>query len=346
MKEIYFSMRGIAFSTAVLMSVSAMALSADAAGKLSVSSVDPADGSTVESLKRINLELENVTEVGVEWKSGLQAPVTDAEGNEVTYVKGRDYGNVFALSLATEITEPGTYTVSVPAGAFYTPDWDSSEWPLPAVAGSENDAFTLTYTIGSASSDNKLTVISADPADGSTVESLKRINLELANVTEVGVEWKSGLQAPVTDAEGNEVTYVKGRDYGNVFALSLATEITEPGTYTVSVPAGAFYTPDWNSSEWPLPAVAGSENEAFTLTYTVSNAQSGVSAVNQDENGIIANNGMVVANGFNNPEIIVYTLSGVEAARGNGSVCVAVPGIYIVKVADADSAIVKRISVK
>ncbi|MDE6512026.1 MAG: hypothetical protein K2L00_08050, partial [Muribaculaceae bacterium] len=68
------------------MAASGMALSVQAADKLTVLSADPADGATVENLKRINLQLGNTTDFGVEWKSGLQAPVTDAEGNQVTSV--------------------------------------------------------------------------------------------------------------------------------------------------------------------------------------------------------------------------------------------------------------------
>lgn len=206
----------------------------------------------------------------------------------------------------------------------------------------------LMSLIGMASSvqaADKLYVISADPADGSTVESLKRISLEIGNVTEVGVEWKSGLQAPVTDAEGNQVTYVKGQDMGVVFALSLASEITEPGTYTISVPAGAMYTPDWDSDDWPLPAVEGSENDAFTLTYTVSSV-SGVAGIAKEEASISVKNGVVIASGFNNPVVHVYSISGVEIVQGNGSVNVNVPGIYVVKVVDDDNTTVKRIAVK
>ncbi|MDE7350866.1 MAG: hypothetical protein K2N25_07350, partial [Muribaculaceae bacterium] len=232
------------------------------------------------------------------------------------------------------------------AGAFYTPDWDAEVFPMPAVAGSENDAFSLSYTIAAATPENQLFVISADPADGSTVESLKRINLQLGNTTDFGVEWKSGLQAPVTDAEGNQVTSVRGQDFGSVFVLSLADEITAPGTYTVSVPAGAFYTPDWDAEVFPMPAVAGSENDAFTLTYTIDGSTVGVDGLSTDEICITVNGKQVIAVGLDNPDVCVYSISGVEVARGNGSVNVDMPGIYVVKAADADKTIVKRVCIK
>lgn len=322
MMKNYFSMSH-AVGMAVLLS--SMAFSASAAEKISVVSTDPADGSTVESLKRINLELANRTEVGVEWKSGLKAPVTNAEGEEVTYVKGQDYGSKFVLSLNKELTEPGTYTISVPAGAMYTADWDSDVYPFPAVAGTESDAFTLTYIIAAPEPENKISVISADPADGSTVESLKKINLELANRTQFGVEWKSGVKAPVTNAEGVEVTYAKGQDAGSKFVLSLNKELTEPGTYTISVPAGAMYTADWDAEVYPMPAVEGSECDAFTLTYTIDK-ESGVNAISGEATSVE-----------------VFNMNGVKVSEGAKDLT---PGIYVVKEVRGGKTTVKRVVVK
>ncbi len=195
--------------------------------------------------------------------------------------------------------------------------------------------FSMSHAVGmavllssmafSASAAEKISVVSANPADGSVVESLKRINLELANRTEVGVEWKSGLKAPVTNADGEEVTYAKGQDYGSQFVLSLNKELTEPGTYTISVPAGAMFTPDWDAEVYPLPAVVGSECDAFTLTNT-NDAGSGVNAMSGEETSVE-----------------VFNMNGVKVSGGDTDLT---PGIYIVKEVRGEKTTVKRVVVK
>ena len=131
----------------IVMLLTGATASAQAYDKLTVTSVSPADGSVVCQLKQVVLQLDGVADEGVEWQDGLQAPVYDASGEQVTYVKGADSNNGYILRLSSPITEAGTYTIEVPAGAFYTPNWETMEWPLRPVEGTENDAYTLAYTV-------------------------------------------------------------------------------------------------------------------------------------------------------------------------------------------------------
>jgi hypothetical protein len=257
---------------------------------------DPADGTTVTSLKEIGLTFTAEEAVGEEWNCSDPINVTDAAGNVVATAElgwGVEYNQMVA-TLSQEITAAGTYTITFPAGKFALGE-DGDRW---------STAFTLTYTIGAAEA---TTPVEADPADGTTVTSLKEIGLTFTAEEAVGEEWNCSDPINVTDAEGNVVATAElgwGVEYNQMVA-TLSQEITADGTYTITFPAGKFALGE-DGLRW---------STAFTLTYTIG-APTGINGIAADQ----------VAN------LRVYNLQGACVLRNADAAAVkALPaGIYVI----------------
>ncbi|MDE6670290.1 MAG: T9SS type A sorting domain-containing protein [Muribaculaceae bacterium] len=255
--------------------------SAQAYDKLTVASVSPADGSVVCQLKQVVLQLDGVAEEGVEWQNNLQAPVYDASGTQVTYVTGADSNSGFILRLSSAITEAGTYTIEVPEGAFYTPDWETMEWPLPPVEGTQNDAFTLTYTVEPM---DPVVLEYTTPASGSTLTQLNQVSVELSGGDPLfGIEWNSALKATIVNQDGEtmeETATIRNMPSG--YVMKVSKTITTPGTYTITIPAGALFA--INGDMMP---VYGTEIKETELVYTVVESEPVEFYSSDPENGSV-----------------------------------------------------------
>ena len=171
------------------------------------------------------------------WTYDAMPYISDGDGNKLATISNVDYGtgwNQVVCSLNAEITEPGTYILTIPAGAV-TYDDD------PANLNSE---VTFTYTIAEADNE-KYTVT---PAVG-TVTSLKTIDVIFDSHSEIS--FGSGNPS-LTDAAGN--TYTVNEDFGpdwdilNWARFTIAEEITADGTYTLTLPAGHINYEDGSSN--------------------------------------------------------------------------------------------------
>ena len=196
--------------------------------------VDPANGSTVESLSHIKITFNEEGGIGngmiTVKKDGEQVARIDAQYDD-------DWDNVYDFHIYYNATEEGVYTFEVPEG-YFTLNGD----PAPA--------FTLTYTIGGSSSDSFFTV---DPANGSTVESLSHIKITFNEEGGIGngmiTVKKDGEQVARIDAQYDD-------DWDNVYDFHIYYNATEEGVYTFEVPEGYF-------------TLNGDPAPAFTLTYTI-----------------------------------------------------------------------------
>ncbi|MGN0230527.1 MAG: Ig-like domain-containing protein [Muribaculaceae bacterium] len=199
--------------------------------------VDPANGSTVESLSHIKITFNEEGGIG----SGMITVKKDGEQIARIDAKYDDFNNVYDFHINFNATEEGVYTFEVPEGYF-------------TLSGNPAPAFTLTYTIGGGSETSEWTT---DPANGSTVTSLYEIH-----VWNNTVEFLSGGPGKATlYRDGVELEKIADPEYGNdnnELKLHTAVEYTEPGVYTLEVPEGFFA--DENGD--PLSAV--------TFTWTIS----------------------------------------------------------------------------
>ena len=227
-------------------------------GPIAPVSITPEDQSEVESFTSATITFEEdvtyneLIEVTIAQRNGLyyQKATVSVDGATVT------------VSAPEEITEVGTYAISVPAGAFSTTD------------GRTNEAFTTMFTITEpAGPADTFVYTSIEPVDGSEVA-------ELSSITVTYPQWVCDYinETPfnVVDAESNVVTTASltYNDNREDVVIVLEEPITAEGTYTITVPAGYIYS---NEGYDPSAADKGVSNGAiynpeFTLTYTVKAA--------------------------------------------------------------------------
>ena len=255
---------------------------------------DPENGSTVTSLKTIHIWNTTVTEMGC----GSGKITVKRDGVELEKIADTNFGvdlNELIISTSVEYTENGTYTFEAPEGFFV----DGSGNALPAV--------TFTYTIGNGggavTSDWK-----TDPADGSTVTSLKTIHVWNTTVSEMAC----GSGKITVKRDGVELEKISDANYGedlNELIISTSVEYTEDGTYTFEAPEGFFVDDSGNA----LPAV--------TFTYYIGEA-AGIDNINADADGkvnVYSLDGKTVKMNATNDELKslrgIYIINGKKVIR-------------------------------
>ena len=255
---------------------------------------DPENGSTVTSLKTIHVWNTTVTEMGC----GDGKITVKRDGVELEKIADTNFGvdlNELIISTSVEYTENGTYTFEAPEGFFV----DGSGNALPAV--------TFTYTIGNGggavTSDWK-----TDPADGSTVTSLKTIHVWNTTVSAMA----GGSGKITVKRDGVELEKISDANYGedlNELIISTSVEYTEDGTYTFEAPEGFFVDDSGNA----LPAV--------TFTYYIGEA-AGIDNINADADGkvnVYSLDGKTVKMNATNDELKslrgIYIINGKKVIR-------------------------------
>ncbi len=245
---------------------------------------NPENGSYVDKLGNIEIQFTKCDEIALGngmisvSKDGVFLKKIDAEVDWFVYNKA---------NITVDYTEEGVYTFEIPEGYFV----DQSGNNLPAI--------TLTYTIGEAPT----IAFTADPANGSTVSELSKVNITLTDYT--ADDWdaptitindyeikvmKDGEQVATATIEGDY-------DVFNLYNLTISEALTVNGNYTIVIPEGVFV----DASSKPLPGL--------TLTYTVDGTVDGINSAKAD-----------AANGAK----VIYNLNGV---RVSGKLPA---GIYIV----------------
>lgn len=186
------------------------------------------------------------------WTYEAMPFISDGDGNKLATISNVDYGtglNQLVCSLKGEITEPGTYILTIPAGAVtYNDDPDNL-----------NSEVTFTYTIVAAAEDD----VTLDPAPGTVTEIPASIKVTFNK--EEGINAASG-NPYITDAEGNVYATTLGINSDwpewNVLEIKLNDgAITAEGVYTLTIPAGCVSLTD------------GSTNPVdYNFVYTIGNA--------------------------------------------------------------------------
>lgn len=220
--------------------------------------INPASESTVEKLQTITLTFD-------EDIYGVETPITAlnrATRTSVTGVIGVSLVDKkkAIITLDEEITAEGNWTVTVPAGVIGDQTWDESDY----MTGAVNPQLDIYYTIGTPSTE--LNVI-ADPANGSTVESLQKITLTFPDQEYAAGGYNDELVGTVKNADGETVAEFNcykidfDWDTPNKVYLTLSEAITADGTYTVNFPAGIIVFGEMGDVEC----------QSFSLTYTIGN---------------------------------------------------------------------------
>lgn len=177
------------------------------------------------------------------------------------------------LTLKETITEPGEYTLHIPADYFCAGEQFDSE---------NTKEFNASFTIEEVVAPIECELVT-DPKNGSTVTSLQHIVLTFKGVNEVATG--SGMIS--VKKNGEEIDRIDAEidfDLGlNQMVINLANALTEQSIYTFDIPAGYFLNEN------------GDELPAFTLTY-----------------GIGMNTGINHVTTLNAAANKIYTLSGLR----------------------------------
>lgn len=151
------------------------------------------------------------------------------------------------LTLKETITEPGEYTLHIPADYFCAGEQFDSE---------NTKEFNASFTIEEVVAPIECELVT-DPKNGSTVASLQHIVLTFKGVNEVA----NGNGMISVKKNGEEIDRIDAEiDFNlgmNQMVINLANALTEQGIYTFDIPAGYFLNEN------------GEELPAFTLTYGI-----------------------------------------------------------------------------
>jgi hypothetical protein len=203
---------------------------------------DPEDGSTVESCSQLYLTFPDFEAVA---EASGKATIS-RDGGAPVELGSTAWGeelNEIIQPLGYEATQDGTYVVTFPAGYFQLAKTGDEDVYSPE--------FTITFTVGTASSDNGLTyTVTPNPEDGA-LEELKSFTLTFneaingfyyGNIAKIGVSCNN--QVTYFDIENDTYSWE-----GNSVTFTFANAFTESGSYLINIPAGTIFFGDWGDIE-------------------------------------------------------------------------------------------------
>lgn len=261
-------------------------------GFLNLKSVEPAQGE-VDTLDNIEVYFDK----DCDWDWGLDESAKDfsiynQDGVAVSSTTFRGVAGgwgspYYAPFHFPEISAPGTYTLTIPAGCF-TQDGDTEV---------KNKEIVLTWTIadpnqGGGDDDTNCTydfgfVNNYPAADGSNYDFAK----EGGAIDRILVNWEGehndgkaffnpSVKPYIEDANGNRTVSTSASDFmgsTNVFFNSNDTKLWKSGAYTFVIPKGFAGTADWKSSGYK----EGNCNPEIRVNFTYVQDPS-ISDVNND----------------------------------------------------------------
>lgn len=213
--------------------------------------------------------------------------------DDVKRPEGYEKTDKLCIVLKDPITEPGNYTIDVPSGFFNLGE---------EFEGASSRATTVNYEIKAASLPINVVL---DPAPGAVEEIPTLIKVTLEGASIAGT---NGIKPYIT-GNGNTYTavlFTYNWDADNMLEITFANAITEDGTYTLTIPAGAL---TWNDNE------ANTNPTDLVYTYTIGTG-TGI-------DNIVANAG---------GKVDVYTVNGVSVLRNADAAAVKSlnKGLYII----------------
>lgn len=209
---------------------------------------NPEDKSTVTDLKwlKFNFANNSVWEhagYSIELNAGSKAVLAkDGVTLETAELGYNDDTWTYGFAFNTELSN-GTYTVTVAEGAYGIYQYTDDAPDGILVANSPETV--LTYYVGEGGGDDPTPPVAdgwkfrkVTPAEGEVTE-IGKIVLVYKGTPENGVN-ESLVQLNIVDGNGNAYPYMFNDDFTNFVGerVGTADPITEPGTYTLTIPAG------------------------------------------------------------------------------------------------------------
>ena len=222
----------------------------------------------ISKLKTIELQVENVDEVGENPDTQVPAYLFDEKNQLVTTASlelGNEWNSV-KYTLKQEVTKPGKYTLVVPQDAIVVPNTGANAKPSTKTAkggadlsGGDGDseldytwvgAIIKEFTVEAGSIDAVTAKLSIE--DNATVDKVESLQVtfegaESVSCSSVTPFWmatnnKKNNRGSITETEGNVATVYPSADMWD------PSTITAADTYTLTLPAGYFIV---NGAAWP-----------------------------------------------------------------------------------------------
>lgn len=222
----------------------------------------------ISKLKTIELQVENVDEVGENPDTQVPAYLFDEKNQLVTTASlelGNEWNSV-KYTLKQEVTKPGKYTLVVPQDAIVVPNTGANAKPSTKTAkggadlsGGDGDseleytwagAIIKEFTVEAGSIDAVTAKLSIE--DNATVDKVESLQVtfegaESVSCSSVTPFWmatnnKKNNRGSVTETKGNVATVYPSADMWD------PSTITAADTYTLTLPAGYFIV---NGAAWP-----------------------------------------------------------------------------------------------
>lgn len=241
--------------------------------------VNPADGATVKSLSTVKITLPCIDpnyESMLDYNEEVLPLLKVKKGNDVVAEFGElgdpsedsDGNTIIPIILSNSITEAGTYTISIPEGAFVEKAWSEAEQAMVVVAG----GFVTPAYNGSVTVDPQMVSIcddfTLDPANGSSVSEISVVKVTFNQIS--SEEYFSGWEFPnATFTNGDKtVQAIVNYDWMSESENRVMTvtpidadeefvPIAEAGTWTMTIAPGTF-------------SFNGESNGEITAKYTIS----------------------------------------------------------------------------
>lgn len=222
----------------------------------------------ISKLKTIELQVENVNEVGENPDTQVPAYLFD-EKNQLVTTASLELGNErnsVIYTLKQEVTKPGKYTLVVPQDAIVVPNTGANAKPSTKTAkggadlsGGDGDseleytwagAIIKEFTVEAGSIDAVTAKLSIE--DNATVDKIESLQVTFEGAESVSYSsgtpfWmatnnKKNNRGSITETEGNVATVYPSADMWD------PSTITAADTYTLTLPAGYFIV---NGAAWP-----------------------------------------------------------------------------------------------
>lgn len=222
----------------------------------------------ISKLKTIELQVENVDEVGENPDTQVPAYFFDEKNQLVTTASlelGNEWNSV-KYTLKQEVTKPGKYTLVVPQDAIVVPNTGANAKPSTKTAkggadlsGGDGDseleytwagAIIKEFTVEAGSIDAVTAKLSIE--DNATVDKIESLQVTFEGAESVSYSsgtpfWmatnnKKNNRGSITETEGNVATVYPSADMWD------PSTITAADTYTLTLPAGYFIV---NGAAWP-----------------------------------------------------------------------------------------------
>ena len=222
----------------------------------------------ISKLKTIELQVENVDEVGENPDTQVPAYLFDEKNQLVTTASlelGNEWNSV-KYTLKQEVTKPGKYTLVVPQDAIVVPNTGANAKPSTKTAkggadlsGGDGDseleytwagAIIKEFTVEAGSIDAVTAKLSIE--DNATVDKIESLQVTFEGAESVSYSsgtpfWmatnnKKNNRGSITETEGNVATVYPSADMWD------PSTITAADTYTLTLPASYFIV---NGAAWP-----------------------------------------------------------------------------------------------